>query len=166
MPYDLIQIMTRLSNHAFSIDVEDFFQVSALESVICREDWDSIAPRVVQTMSRILGLLGAKYVSATFSVLGWVAERIPALVRKISSAGHEVACHGYSQRRIYAQSRETFEVETLRAKSILEDCIGKSVISYRAASFSITRDSLGALDIIVEAGFAYDSSTYPVWHDN
>jgi polysaccharide deacetylase family protein (PEP-CTERM system associated) len=121
---------------------------------------------VEQNTYRILELLEKHCVSGTFFVLGWVAERFPQLVRHIASLGHEIACHGYGHQKIYNQDSETFRQETLRSKGILEDTIGLSVIGYRAASFSITSDSLWALDIIGDAGFQYDSSIYPVWHDN
>jgi polysaccharide deacetylase family protein (PEP-CTERM system associated) len=111
-----------------------------------------------------MGLFDTHDVKATFFVLGWVAERNPGLIRDIASRGHEIACHGYSHELVYNQSPEVFRQETLRSKSLLEDIIQGPVRGYRAASFSITRDSLWALDILAEAGFEYDSSIFPVHH--
>ena len=158
--------MTSPEKNAFSVDVEDYFHVSAFESVVERSEWESLPSRVVQNTMRMLDILSKNNVTATFFVLGWVAERYPELVREIANAGHEVASHGYSHRKIYNQDRDTFAAEVRRAKALLEDCVGISVLGYRAASFSITRDSLWALDVLVEEGFVYDSSIYPIWHDN
>ena len=152
--------------NAFSIDVEDYFHVSAFESLVDRSSWDSLESRVVENTRRILELLATYNVSATFFVLGWVAKKYPSLVRTIASDGHEIACHGYSHKKVYNQSPTEFEREVQDAKTILEDCVGQDVIGYRAASFSITKSSLWALDILVDNGFKYDSSIYPVWHDN
>ena len=152
--------------NAFSVDVEDYYHVSAFDKVVARKDWSDMQPRVVENTARMLDLLDEHDIQATFFVLGWVAERHAKLVRRISDAGHEIGCHGYSHRKIYDQDRITFEKETYRAKSILEDCVGAPVHGYRAASFSVTKRSLWALDVIGEAGFKYDSSIYPIWHDN
>lgn len=152
--------------NAFSVDVEEYFQVAAFDSVVSRDDWDKLPSRVVSSTERILGVLDKHGVRGTFFVLGWIAERHPALVRKISDAGHEIGCHGYSHQRVYRQERDTFRRETRAAKSRLEDCIGQAVVGYRAASFSITNETLWALDELVEAGFLYDSSVFPVHHDN
>lgn len=148
-----------------TIDVEDYFHVAALSSVISPEDWDNCAARVEQNTDAILQLLDDKGVKATFFVLGWVAERFGGLVSRIHSQGHEVACHGYSHQLVYEQSQTVFREETLRARQILEDITGAKVLGYRAASYSITRKSLWALDVLVEAGFEYDSSIFPVHHD-
>jgi polysaccharide deacetylase family protein (PEP-CTERM system associated) len=120
---------------------------------------------VVRNTHRLLGLFEEFGVRGTFFVLGWVAERHPQLVRDIAGAGHEVACHGLSHRLVYEQSPDEFRAETLRAKRLLEDAIRGPVLGYRAASYSIVRRSLWALDILAEAGFAYDSSIFPVHHD-
>ncbi len=151
--------------NAFSIDVEDYFQVAALSSAIPRESWGTCEYRVERNTHRILSLLDEAAVRGTFFVLGWVAERSPGLVRSIAQAGHEIACHGYSHELIYRQSPEEFRQETTRAKQHLEDVIGQPVLGYRAASFSITRQSLWALDVLLDLGFAYDSSIFPIHHD-
>ncbi len=151
--------------NALTIDVEDYYHVTAFESVVRREDWDRYESRVVPNTHRLLDLLGEHGTKATFFVLGWVAERELGLVRTIHERGHEVASHGYSHQRIHQQSPDKFRSETRRSKAILEDIIGKPVIGYRAASYSITIQSLWALDILKEEGFLYDSSIFPVRHD-
>jgi polysaccharide deacetylase family protein (PEP-CTERM system associated) len=148
-----------------TIDVEDYFHVSAFETVVRREDWEQFESRVERNTQRILELLETHETKATFFVLGWVAERYPALIRAIQAGGHEVASHGYSHRRIYTQTPAEFRQETQRSKHLLEDILGDAVWGYRAASYSITAKSLWALDILAEAGFVYDSSIFPVWHD-
>lgn len=151
--------------HAMSIDVEDYFHVAALSSVIKPEQWDTLPSRVEQNTERLLALFEQHQVKATFFVLGWVAERFPALIRKLSAHGHEIASHGYSHQLIYNQTQDVFRQETLRSKALLEDITGKVVEGYRAASYSITRDSLWALDILSESGFTWDSSIFPIRHD-
>jgi polysaccharide deacetylase family protein (PEP-CTERM system associated) len=151
--------------NAFSIDVEDYFQVAALAPAISRESWPTREYRVEANTERILNLLAEKSIRGTFFVLGWVAEKSPGLVKRIASAGHEIACHGFSHQLIYSQSQAEFREETTRAKGFLEDVIGESVLGYRAASFSITRDSLWALDVLIDLGFQYDSSIFPIHHD-
>jgi polysaccharide deacetylase family protein (PEP-CTERM system associated) len=151
--------------NAMSIDVEDYFHVAALAGSIPRETWDGMDARVGASTRRLLDLFDAAETRATFFTLGWVAERHPDLVREIHDRGHEVACHGYSHKLVYEQTPEEFREETLRSKGILEDLIGQPVEGYRAASYSITPKSRWALDILVEAGFAYDSSVFPVRHD-
>jgi polysaccharide deacetylase family protein (PEP-CTERM system associated) len=151
--------------NAFTIDVEDYFQVAALSSAVSRESWPTREYRVERNTERILALLEEKSVHGTFFVLGWVAERSVGLVRRIAAAGHEIACHGFSHRLIYSQPQSEFVEETTRAKRHLEDLIGRAVLGYRAASFSITRDSLWALDVLIDLGFEYDSSVFPIRHD-
>jgi len=151
--------------NAFSVDVEDYFQVAALAPAIPRESWPTWEYRVERNTEVILQLCDEKKVRGTFFVLGWVAEKSPQLVKRIAAAGHEIACHGFSHQLIYSQTPEVFREETLRAKHFLEDVIGKAVTGYRAASFSITRNSLWALDILIDAGFEYDSSVFPIHHD-
>lgn len=151
--------------NALTIDVEDYYQVSAFESVVDRSEWDHYESRVEKNTHHILNILESFQVKATFFVLGWVAERHPKLVKAIHEKGHEVASHGYSHRRIYTQTPAVFKEETKKSKQILEDLIGEAVIGYRAASYSITNKSLWALDILIEEGFSYDSSIFPVWHD-
>ena len=152
--------------NVLTIDVEDYFHVAALSKSINRGDWDNISPRVTNNIYRLLDLFDEHNVKATHFVLGWVAERFPELVREIDSRGHEIASHGYSHQLVYTQSPTQFENETRSSKIILEDIIGKPVWGYRAASYSITRKSLWALDILADLGFKYDSSIFPVVHDN
>jgi polysaccharide deacetylase family protein (PEP-CTERM system associated) len=151
--------------NALTVDVEDYFHVSALAPSIRRDSWSSRESRVARNTHRLLDLLEQFGVRGTFFVLGWVAERDPELVKDIAARGHEVACHGYSHRLVYEQSAEEFREETVRAKSLLEDLTGSPVLGYRAASYSIVRKSLWALDTLAELGFAYDSSIFPVRHD-
>lgn len=152
--------------NAFTVDVEDYYQVEAFAGVVDRSAWDKYASRVERNTRRVLGLLeAAGRVQATFFVLGWVAERHPRLVREIAAGGHEIASHGYSHRLVYRQTREAFREETYRSKSLLEDLCQRPVIGYRAATYSITRQSLWALDTLCELGFRYDSSIFPMWHD-
>jgi polysaccharide deacetylase family protein (PEP-CTERM system associated) len=151
--------------NALTIDVEDYYHVSAFESVIPVNTWERYESRVERNTLRCLEIFDAYGVKATFFVLGWVAERHPGLVRALAEEGHEVASHGYSHRRIYTQTPAVFREETHRSKQYLEDCIGQPVRGYRAATYSITRQSLWALDILEEAGFEYDSSIFPVHHD-
>lgn len=148
-----------------TVDVEDYFHVTALSGAIDRDDWSRCESRVEANTNRILALLDDKSVKGTFFVLGWEAERRPGLVRCIAEAGHEIACHGYSHELVYRQSPETFREETRRAKALLEDCAQTDVLGYRAASYSITPKSRWALDILCEEGFHYDSSIFPIRHD-
>jgi polysaccharide deacetylase family protein (PEP-CTERM system associated) len=151
--------------NALTIDVEEYFHVSAFESVIRFEDWDRYESRVERSTHRVLDLLDEYKTKATFFVLGWVAERHPGLVQVIQKRGHEIASHGYAHRRIYTQAPDQFREETRRAKSIVENIIGRSIIGYRAASYSIIGETLWALDILAEEGFQYDSSIFPIRHD-
>ncbi len=151
--------------NAFSIDVEDYFHVEALASVVDRSQWDTLEYRAEASTYRCLELLEEANVRATFFVLGWVTRRSPQLVRDIHRAGHEVACHGLSHRRVYAQSPQVFRDETRESKHLLEDAIGGPITGYRAATYSITRESLWALEILEELGFRYDSSIFPIRHD-
>ena len=148
-----------------SVDVEDYFHVEAFSKVIDRAQWSEYAPRVEANTRRLLDLFDASHVKGTFFVLGWVAERFPALVREIVARGHEPACHSYWHRLIYTLTPDEFRQDTQRAKSAIEDACGQSVTGYRAPSFSITRRSRWALEILVESGFQYDSSVFPVTHD-
>lgn len=154
----------RITN-ALTVDVEDYFHAAALASSIPRDTWTTRESRVVANTCKLLAILDQFHVRATFFVLGWVAERFPQLVRDVAACGHEVACHGYSHSLVYEQSPAEFREETVRAKSLLEDITGSAVLGYRAASYSIVRESLWALDILAELGFAYDSSIFPVRHD-
>jgi polysaccharide deacetylase family protein (PEP-CTERM system associated) len=151
--------------NAFSIDVEDYFHVEALRSGIDRSSWDQREYRVEANTHRCVELLAEAGVKATFFVLGWVAKRSPQLVRDINAAGHEVACHGLTHQMVFKQSPATFRDETREAKLRLEDAAGVTVRGYRAATYSITKASLWALDILEELDFKYDSSIFPVRHD-
>lgn len=151
--------------NAITIDVEDYFQVAALAKWAPYRSWNDFELRVEQNTDRILELFSNADTKGTFFILGWIAERCPELIKRISDNGHEIASHGYSHQLIYNQSPETFRQETEKSKKLLEDIIGYEVSGYRAASYSITKKSLWALDIIAETGFRYDSSIFPVRHD-
>ena len=151
--------------NAFTVDVEDYFQVEGFARVVDRNSWDGFRTRVGGSTATILEMLARRNIRATFFVLGWVARKHPEIVREIAAAGHEVASHGMSHRLIYTQTPEEFQRETRDAKALLEDLSQKSVVGYRAATYSITRRSLWALDILCEEGFLYDSSIFPMRHD-
>lgn len=151
--------------NAMTVDVEEHFQVSGFEGVVRREDWSAHESRVVANTERLLELFSRQSVRGTFFILGWVAERHPGLVRRIADAGHEIGCHGYSHRLIYDQTPEEFRRELTLARRILQDASGQAVCGHRAASFSITRRNLWALDVLVDVGFTYDSSVFPIVHD-
>lgn len=151
--------------NALTVDVEDYFQVAAFSDKIKYDCWDNYQLRVEANTNKLLELFDTHEVKATFFILGWIAERIPSLVKTIHEQGHEIACHGYSHQLIYKQDIKTFTDETCKAKQILEDICGDKVTGYRAASYSITRDSLWALDVLKNLGFVYDSSIVPVHHD-
>ena len=151
--------------NAFTVDVEDYFQVSAFEKHIPRDQWDRWESRVEANTHRMLQLLDRHGVKATFFVLGWLGERYPQLVRDIHSCGHEIGSHGYWHRLIYRQSPAEFRADLRRSRDVLQDAIGQPVTAHRAASFSITKQSLWALEILVEEGFLVDSSIFPVRHD-
>ena len=154
----------RLVN-AMSVDVEDYFQVSAFDAVVPREAWDRFEPRVERNTDHLLGLFSNSGVKATFFVLGWIAERQRGLVKRIVDAGHEIASHGFGHRLIYEQTPEEFRQDVRRAKATLEDASGHEVHGYRAPSFSVTKSSLWALDVLIEEGHRYDASIFPIHHD-
>lgn len=156
---------TAIIGNSITVDVEDYYHVSAFGDVLKPTDWSSMASRVERNTRAILDLFEEADIRGTFFVLGWVAERYPHLVVEIDKRGHEVASHGYSHQLVYNQERSVFESETRKSKEILEDLTGKPVLGYRAASYSITNKSLWALDVLYELGFAYDSSIFPVHHD-
>jgi polysaccharide deacetylase family protein (PEP-CTERM system associated) len=151
--------------NAMTVDVEDYFHVSAFARTIDRNDWAKLEYRVEANTDRLLQLFDDQAVRATFFVLGWVAVRSPQLVKAIQRAGHEVASHGMTHKLIYTQSRDEFFRETAESKALLEELTGERVSGYRAASYSITQRSLWALDVLCELGFAYDSSIFPIRHD-
>lgn len=150
---------------AMTVDVEDYYHVSAFEKAIPTDDWGRWPSRVERNTHWLLDLFDRHRVQATFFVLGWVAERQRDLVAEIAKRGHEIASHGYSHRLVYNQTPAVFRDETLRSKNLLEDITQQSITGYRAASYSITRRSLWALDILAELGFTWDSSIFPVRHD-
>lgn len=151
--------------NAMSVDVEDYFQVSAFESHIDRADWDVLPCRVERNTDRILQLFDDHGVHATFFTLGWVAERYPRLLQRMVEGGHEVASHGYSHVRVTNQSPQEFRADVMRTKALLEDVSGQEVRGYRAASYSIGAANLWALDVLAETGHRYSSSIYPIRHD-
>ena len=151
--------------NAFTIDVEEHFQVSAFETQVPRSEWDGLASRVEDNVSRLLDLLASRKVTGTFFTLGWVAERHPAMVRRIVSEGHELASHGYAHVRVNTQEPEAFREDVRKTKAILEDLSGAAVLGYRAASFSIGPSTPWALPILREEGHRYSSSTVPIAHD-
>ena len=155
----------RITN-ALSVDVEDYFQVSAFEERISRASWDGFPCRVERNVDRLLELLQARGARATFFTLGWIAHRYPHLVRQIGDAGHEVASHGYAHRRATDQAPHEFYQDIVRAKRLLEDITGRAIHGYRAPSFSISVRNLWAFDCIARAGYRYSSSVYPVRHDH
>lgn len=151
--------------NSISVDVEEHFQVSAFEGAVPRDQWNRLESRVEANTERLLELFAEFDVQGTFFILGWIAERFPRLVREIADQGHEIACHGYAHRLVYEQTPVEFGEELRRSKALIEQASGVAVNGYRAASFSITNDSLWALDELVAAGFRYDSSLFPVYHD-
>ncbi len=152
--------------NAMSIDVEDYFQVSAFAPHIRREDWDSLPCRVERNVDVILGLLDNADAHATFFTLGWIAERYPQVVRRIVDNGHELASHGYGHQRASDLTPEQFRADITRAKDLLEDLGGVGVRGYRAPSFSINRANWWAVEELERAGYVYSSSIYPVRHDH
>jgi polysaccharide deacetylase family protein (PEP-CTERM system associated) len=151
--------------NAMSIDVEDYFHVSVFDGIVPRSEWAKMESRVTRNTERLLDIFREHGVRSTFFVLGWVAERHPALVRAIADAGHEIASHGYAHRLIYDQTLTAFRDDVRRAKALLEEACGRHVIGYRAPSYSITPRSLWALDVLLEEGYQYDSSIFPIRHD-
>ena len=151
--------------NAMTVDVEDYFQVSAFEPHIRREDWDRLPCRVERNCDRILELFSGAGVKATFFVLGWLAERYPETVRRLVGQGHELASHGYAHVRATQQTPEQFFADVSRTKALLEDVGGCAVKGYRAASYSIGEGNLWALKELERAGYAYSSSIYPIRHD-
>jgi polysaccharide deacetylase family protein (PEP-CTERM system associated) len=151
--------------NAMTVDVEDYFQVSAFEDSVTRGTWGLRESRVCGNTERLLDLFAASNVRATFFVLGWVAERFPALVGRIVQEGHELASHGFEHRLVYTQTPAQFRDDLRRARLALEAAGGCPIVGYRAPSYSIVRDSMWAIDVLIEEGYAYDSSIYPIHHD-
>jgi len=150
--------------NAFSVDLEEYFHVSNFASLIERSRWDALPSRVKDSTRRLLDAIDATRNRATFFVLGWIAERHPALVREIAARGHEIACHGYGHELVYELGPERFRADLRRARAAIEQATGTVVNGYRAPSYSITEASLWALQILVEEGFRYDSSIFPIRH--
>jgi len=151
--------------NALTVDVEDYFQVNAFKNHIKRERWDSIPLRVSDNTKRLLDLFDEYQVKATFFVLGWVAERLPGLVREIHEKGHEIASHGYGHELLFDIGREKALADIRRGRLLLEDAAGVAIKGYRAPSYSITKASLWGFDLLIDEGFRYDSSVFPIVHD-
>jgi polysaccharide deacetylase family protein (PEP-CTERM system associated) len=151
--------------NALTVDVEEYFHPSEVQRHVSRSDWPFLQSRVEVQVDRILNLFDNHRVSATFFVLGWVAERQPALVRRIAARGHDIGCHSYAHELVYGMTAVEFQEDTRRAVAAIEDACGIRPVAYRAPSYSITSKCLWALDILVENGFVYDSSIYPIKHD-
>lgn len=152
--------------NALSVDVEDWFQVGAFETVISRDDWNALEHRVEANTNAVLDLFEAGGVKATFFTLGWVAERYPSLMRRVAEAGHEVASHGWDHQRVFTMGPEQFRADIGRARAVLEDATGQRVTGYRAPSFSIDRRTPWAHQVLAEEGYAYSSSVAPIGHDH
>ena len=151
--------------NALTIDVEDYFHVSAFEDSIERKSWERMPQRALRNTHRVLDILDYWGLRGTFFILGWVAERYPGLVRRIASAGHEVACHGYAHQRSTTMTRQEFEQDVTKARKLLQDISGQPVDGYRAPSYTITGQTRWALEALIDAGFTYDSSIFPIKHD-
>lgn len=158
--------MDKSKTNAFTVDVEDYFQVAAFDQYIERSTWESRECRVEGNVERILSLLSKHDAKATFFTLGWIAERFPNMVRKIVLEGHEIASHGYGHQKATLQTPDEVRADLLRAKGILQDITGQAIVGYRAPSFSIGKDNLWVHQILAETGHEYSSSVYPVHHDH
>jgi len=152
--------------NALSVDVEDWFQVGAFETVIDRKDWDSLECRVERNTDAVMTLFDEAAIKATFFTLGWVAERYPALIRRIADAGHEIGSHGYGHERVFMLTPAQFAANIERTRKLLEDASGQKVTGYRAPSFSIDQRTPWAHEILAEQGYTYSSSVAPVKHDH
>jgi polysaccharide deacetylase family protein (PEP-CTERM system associated) len=151
--------------NAMTIDVEDYFHVSVFDGVVPRSQWEQLEARVTSNTDRLVDLLAEYQVTATFFILGWVAERCPDLVRRIASQGHEIASHGFAHRLVYDQTPAAFRDDVKRAKAMLESIAGRRVHGFRAPSYSVTPRSLWAIDVLIEEGYTYDASIFPIRHD-
>ena len=151
--------------NAFTVDVEDYFQVSGFESAVSRNTWSRYENRVIASTHCLLDMLALRKVRGTFFILGWVADQFPDLVQEIYDRGHEIGSHSFWHRLIYRQSPSQFREDLRRSRDVLEDIVGTPIQAYRAPSFSITQQCLWALEILVEEGFRFDSSIFPVHHD-
>jgi polysaccharide deacetylase family protein (PEP-CTERM system associated) len=151
--------------NAMTVDVEDYFHVSAFDSVVSRARWETFESRVSRNTDRLLELFDRAGVRSTFFVLGWVAERFPALVRRIADLGHEVASHGYNHQLVYMLTPRQFREDVRAARVAIEDAAGVSIVGFRAPSYSVIESSLWTIDVLIEEGFVYDSSIFPIHHD-
>lgn len=154
------------AKNAFTVDVEDYFQVSAFADDVPTSRWGKMEVRVVRNIENLLDLLSRRNVKGTFFVLGWIAEHYPGVVKSIAAEGHEVASHGFWHQRASEQTVEHFRADVDRSLKLLEDLTGKSVLGYRAPSFSINDGNQWVYDILAEVGYTYSSSTYPISHDH
>jgi polysaccharide deacetylase family protein (PEP-CTERM system associated) len=150
------------TRHFFTVDVEEYFQVKALESVVSRDDWLAMPSRVAASIDALLATLDRHGVKGTFFVLGWLAEHRPDVVRSIADAGHEIASHGFGHERVTSLTPATFREDIRTSKSALEDLVGTPVWGYRAPSFSIVPGFEWAFDVLIEEGYRYDSSLFPI----
>jgi len=157
-------VRPRLVN-AMTVDVEDYFHVSVFDGLIPRHLWATMESRVTRNTDKLLEIFAQRNVVGTFFVLGWVAERYPDLMRRIAAAGHEIASHGYGHRLVYDQTPSAFRDDVRQAKALLENITGRPVLGYRAPSYSIVPQSLWALDVLMEEGYRYDASIFPIRHD-
>lgn len=160
---DRMKLDSRLN--AMTVDVEDYFQVSAFEGVIEKKDWDSISLRVGDNTHRLLDLFAEKGVKSTFFTLAWVAQRCPDVIKRIVDEGHEIASHGLAHRRATTMSRAEFEADVSESTKILQDISGQAILGYRAPSFSVNDTNTWVYEVLVANGFKYSSSTYPIQHD-
>ncbi len=151
--------------NALTIDVEEYFHPNAMDATVSPAEWDSLPHRVERNTLRVLDLLDEHRVRATFFMLGWVAERWPHLLDEVARRGHEVASHGYAHRLVYRQTPRQFRADVVRSKAVIEDRLGAPVCGFRAASYSLVEHTLWALDVLIEEGFRYDSSVFPIRHD-
>jgi polysaccharide deacetylase family protein (PEP-CTERM system associated) len=151
--------------HALTIDVEDYFHVTAMERCVRREDWPHFSSRVERNTRRVLELLARTGTRGTFFVLGWVAEHYPHIVKEIQAAGHEIGSHSYWHRLVYSQTHDEFREDLRRSRDLLESLTGEKITAYRAPTFSITNHSLWALEILAAEGFTLDASIFPIRHD-
>lgn len=158
--------LTAVVLNGLSVDIEDWFQVGAFERTIRRDDWDSLMPRVERNSDAVLALFDRAGARGTFFTLGWVAERYPALIRRIADSGHEVASHGWDHQRVFTMSPEAFRADLRRARQVLEDAGGQPVTGYRAPSFSIDKRTPWAHEILADEGYTYSSSVAPLIHDH
>lgn len=151
--------------NAMTVDVEDYFHVSAFDGVVSRAEWPAFESRVVRNTEQLLDIFGRANVRATFFVLGWVAERFPALVRRIATLGHEVASHGYNHQLLYLLTPAQFREDVRAAKAAIESAAGQRVVGFRAPSYSVIQSSMWAIDVLIEEGYVYDASIFPIHHD-